>query len=51
MRIMMVDRRVLTKVVCERHRQAAKKKGRILDEFVKSTGLDRLLTSPSSSIR
>jgi hypothetical protein len=38
----MKERRVLTKAVCERYRKAAKKdKGRILDEFVESTELDR----------
>jgi len=42
MRLTMRERRVLAKAVCERYRKARKKdKGRILDEFVKSSKLDR----------
>ena len=42
MRLTMRERRVLAKAVCERYRKARKKdKGHILDEFVKSSKLDR----------
>ena len=42
MRLTMTERRVVTKTTCERYRKAGKKeKGRILDEFVESTELNR----------
>lgn len=43
MRLTMKERKVVTKAVCERYRKAPKKdKGRILDEFVKLTGHNRV---------
>lgn len=42
MRITMIDRRMLTKLKCERYRKATKReKGRILDAFVEEAQCSR----------
>lgn len=43
MRLTMTERKAVTKAVCERYRKAGKKaKGRMLDEFVETTGHNRV---------